>query len=131
MRHISPPSALLAGSLVLLMAGCASPATGSRGPSSGPILQEQVEASTARSAYDLIQQLRPSWLRGRGTQSIQNPGSSFPVVYVNGIRESSLDALRTLDVGLVREVEYLSASQATTRFGTGHTGGAILVHLRR
>jgi hypothetical protein len=30
---------------------------------------------------------------------------------------------------LIRQVEYLGASDATTRYGTGHSGGAILVTL--
>jgi hypothetical protein len=132
MRRLRPPTLLLLiAAVAQALGGCAPSANGSRGSTSGPIVQAQVEASTARNAYELVQQLRPTWLRARGTQSIQNPGSTFPVVYVNGTREGSIEALRTVEIALVREVEFLSAPQATTRFGTGHSGGAILVHFRR
>jgi hypothetical protein len=53
------------------------------------------------------------------------------VVYIEGIREPSLDALRRLDVTSILLIDYLGAADATTRYGTGHTGGAILVSLRR
>jgi hypothetical protein len=34
-------------------------------------------------------------------------------------------------VGGVQEVRYYTASEATSRFGTGHTGGAIMVMMSK
>ena len=43
----------------------------------------------------------------------------------------SLEALYSMHVNDVTHVRYLSPADATTRFGTGHAGGAILVDLTR
>jgi hypothetical protein len=56
---------------------------------------------------------------------------TFPVVYVDGrlfggMRE--LHQIRASDVAIMR---FLSAPDATTRFGTGHEGGAILIETKR
>jgi hypothetical protein len=124
---------LLAVLLLLVAggAGCFANSGASGGSRSGPITQQDVEGTTARNAYDLVQAIRPQWLRGRGAMSIQNPRPVPPVVYIEGIREPSTESLRRLDVSSILLMEYLSAADATTRFGTGHTGGAILVTLRR
>jgi hypothetical protein len=36
-----------------------------------------------------------------------------------------------MNVDQVRRVEFINARDATTRYGTGHTGGVILVDLDR
>jgi len=112
-------------------AGCLATSGSPTASRTGPITQEDAVGSSARNAYDLVQNLRPQWLRGRGAQSILNPRPVPPVVYIEGIREPSLDALRRLDVTSILLIDYLGAADATTRYGTGHTGGAILVSLRR
>jgi len=112
-------------------AGCHATSGSPTASRTGPITQEDAVGSSARNAHELVQNLRPQWLRGRGAQSILNPRPVPPVVYIEGIREPSLDALRHLDVTSILLIDYLGAADATTRYGTGHTGGAILVSLRR
>jgi hypothetical protein len=46
------------------------------------------------------------------------------------VRHGGLDFLQTIRVEMVEQMEYLDASDATTRFGTGHGGGAIVVLTR-
>jgi hypothetical protein len=53
-----------------------------------------------------------------------------PVVYLDGVRVGTLDELRRLRADAVAEMEYLSPSDATNRFGTNHDTGAILVTTR-
>jgi hypothetical protein len=48
-------------------------------------------------------------------------------VYVNGVRSGDVNSLHQIQVIDVREVRRLSATEATQRYGTGHTMGAILV----
>jgi hypothetical protein len=74
----------------------------------------------------LIQRARPVWLQTRPARSTQ--GESPIVVVFDGVpREPGLDPLRGFKVGDVQEVRRLNASDATTRFGTVMTAGAILV----
>jgi len=130
MRRV--PFVLLLGLLLYVPAsGCSVGARAVSPSGSGEITRADIEASPAGNAYQLVQRLRPQWLRGRGATSLRDPRPTLPVVYVNGIREGGPDTLRRFDVGEILSIDYLGAADATTRFGTGHAGGVILVQLRR
>jgi hypothetical protein len=115
--------------MALVLAACAS----SGGAASGDrdvITLEQIQSVSASTAMDVIQRLRPEFVRGRGRSSVQDPTSQFPVVYVDGVRTGGLEALRSISAIDVREIRYVNSTDATTRYGTGHTGGVIEVRIR-
>lgn len=85
-------------------------------------LSSSSTVTPGQSLYDAIRFLRPQFLTPRGGGT-----STEPVVYVDNIRRGGIDSLNNLFVSQVSEIRYMSASEATTRFGTGHPGGAILV----
>lgn len=115
--------------LVCTLAACAS--TGVRpSRSSDLITADEIEAASVSNAYDAIARLRPAFLRGRGQSSIQTPGSDLPIVYVNGLRTGTIEHLRSIPAQDVQQIRYINATDATTRFGTGHTGGVIEVTTR-
>lgn len=93
------------------------------------IVTAEIESyrTAGMTAYDLIAHLRPEYLRNRGTDSIRRTSPPTATVYVNGSTYGEIDALKSIDAGIVTQVQYLSASDATTRFGTDNTGGVILV----
>jgi hypothetical protein len=109
--------------------GCGASAR-SAGGSGDRITREQLEALGVISTYDAIQRLRPSWLQTRGVFSVSG-GTGLPRVHVNDSRTGSLDDLRSLPSTSVEMIAYLSASDATTLFGTGYPGGLIEVRTRR
>lgn len=94
------------------------------------LLPDEIEAIAATTAYDAVSRLRPEWLRRRGQISLQDPSAGEVVVYLDGVRYGGPRSLETIRVEIVAHMEYLDASDATTRFGTGHGGGAILVRTR-
>ena len=51
--------------------------------------------------------------------------------WIDNQRMGGLSALDQITVAQIREIRYLTASDATTLFGTGNTGGAIQVIGRR
>lgn len=114
--------------LALGLTGCASAGAGGgdaapRG-SANRIILEELEPVQQLDAFDAVRRLRPMWLRSRG-------GSS-PQVLVDGNRQpGGLEALRSIRSSEIQEMQFMSASDATTRFGTGFDGGAILVTTRR
>ncbi len=120
--------------LVTLGAGCTvATGEGANRPlrSSGDELTgEEVRESTAENLYDAVRQLRPRWLRPRGQASFTAPESTIAVVYVNEVQFGPPDALYGVHVNDVMHMRYVSPADATTRFGTGHIGGAIMVDLR-
>jgi hypothetical protein len=117
------------------LAGCASSAgtsqqSGTAAPRRDTNLITADELATVQQGdlYSAVQQLRPSFLQTRGPTST-GVGTAPEVlqVYVNGVRTGDVSALRQLQAVDVKEVRRLSATEATQRYGTGHTMGAILV----
>ena len=82
------------------------------------------------SAYEVILQLRPEYMRTRGSPSVNNPVPVEAVVYLDGIRHGGLASLRSIRKETIREIRYIDSREATTQYGTGHRGGAILVVTR-
>ncbi len=88
----------------------------------------ELERYPGEDVLALIQRLRPVWLESR---SLGGQGPNYVVVVLDGLpQQPGLDPLRGLKASDVAEVRRLSASDATTRFGTGMPAGAILVATR-
>ena len=116
------------------LTACGGSARGGIGSSLTPDLigRDEMDGSSATNAYDLISQVRPNWLRGRGTPNLRGSQAPLPVVYLDDRRQGALEILRTFPTGGVAELRYINATTATTRFGNGHAGGVIqVVPLRR
>ncbi len=88
------------------------------------ITAEELSGLSVSTAFEAVRRLRPAWLQSRGR-------SPLPAVFRNNSRwggdPSSLESIR---IDSVTEMRFLSASDATTRYGTGFTGGVILVVTR-
>ena len=111
--------------LIVVMLACAS-GGGSNGPRRNPelITRQEIEATDALTALDVIQQLRPTFLRP--------PGQADPViVYVDGVRRGNISELRSLARLSLEQIRYVNANDATLRWGTGHRSGAIEVTTKR
>jgi hypothetical protein len=80
----------------------------------------ELRQATGSNAFDLIQQLRPQYLRRRGA-------SQAPAVFLDNIPRGGVDALRQIPALDVAEIRYLDSRAATQQFGTGYSGGIILV----
>jgi hypothetical protein len=139
----------LVNGVVVFTAACASAAPGTEGSEPGDVSPDVLQASVpVRSSpnvltgedvravdvgnlYDAVRRLRPQWLRARGSASLVSPEATQAVVYVAGIRQGDPRALQNVNVDTVSRVEFIDSRDATTRFGTGHLGGAILVDIAR
>ena len=83
--------------------------------------------AAGRSAYDLIRQVRPEFLRSRGMTSLRNTTPPTATVYLDGVKYGDLNSLKLISAEQLTKVQYLNGSEATTRYGTDHVGGAILI----
>ena len=119
---------LRAGGLLclLIVSACASANSADRG-SPDVVTRAEMDAVYASDAYALLQRLRPQFLRSRGSVSLRNSSDSYPIVYLNDVRHGGVMSLRDILVNDIQEIRYLSAADATTRWGTGHSSGVILV----
>jgi hypothetical protein len=120
---------------LVVLTGCAASGTGTA--SDRPVRDRNVitseeiaDAERHSTAYEVVQSLRPAWLRARSSGSINAPGAGMAIVYMDGTRMGATAALRQINRTSVISMQYLDPSDATTRFGTGHTGGVILVTTR-
>ena len=104
---------------------------------------DEVRAQAPGSLHQLIQSRRPHWLATRGLATMQTRTTTDPtfetttaslapeiIVYVDGSRVGSQSVLRSIQTDEVDSLEYLNAQDATTRYGTGHPYGAILIRRR-
>jgi len=114
--------------LALGVTGCASGGGGSgrpAGATSNRIVRAELEAFPQMTASDVVQRLRSSWLRPR----INIPSA---MLYVDGARRGRANAeLVYILASQIEQMEFMSGTDATTRYGSDHQGGAILVTMLR
>jgi hypothetical protein len=96
----------------------------------GDLFGAEIDSRAFDNAYEIVRSLRPAWLHGRGAHSVASLHDRA-VVYVDGIRAGGLEHLEQIRASSVASMRYLSAADATTRFGTGHAGGVIMVTTRQ
>jgi len=103
---------------------------GTTGASRYLVTEEELTNVGDRTAYEALQQLRPSFLHSRDTQTSRNPIVAPVDVFVDGGRTECLDALKNIRASTVKEMRFYEPQDANTRFGTGHNGGVIAVILK-
>ena len=78
--------------------------------------------------FQVVRNLRPHFLEApRGVRSMGNSVTFPTVVYVDGKKESGLDALRLMNPMDVDEIRYLDPPQAMNEFGQMANGGAVVI----
>ena len=117
--------------LVGVLGACATAGERSGGSSASAVTAEQIQETSVSTAHEALQRLRPRWLRSRGQMSVEHPNAGYAVVFVDGVRYGDLRVLREINADAVEEMEFIDARDATTRYGTGYTGGIIMVTTRR
>jgi len=131
MRAVTPRGALfILVAVTLGLSGCASGGGGGSGSgtsarrgSSTRIVEEELQTVTQLDVYSAIQRLRPTWLRTRT--------GGEPMAHVDGNIVGTAQALRSIRAADTQEIQFMSATDATTRFGTNYLNGVILVTTRR
>ena len=104
---------------VFLFSGCAS--TGAERKPMKPryfISAEEIqELDTAQTAMDVVELSRPAWLRAKGL---------VITVYLNGIHMGGEEQLHNISVYQIKELRFLTPSEATTLYGTGAGFGGTI-----
>ena len=116
---------------VVLTTACAGGSTAGMGarPEVNSISQEELVEFSNATVLAAVRRLRPRWLQARGSSS-STLGLPQVGVILDGFHAGGASALAQLSVTDVQTIEYLNASDATTRYGTGFAGGAIVVGRR-
>lgn len=130
-------NALFAASIVVL-AACGGGGTGTASqPNTAPrpvrgsadiITETEINAGQYQNALEVVQNLRPGMMRSRGSTA-QGP---VPVVlFVDDVRLGDLSGMANIPASRVKEIRYINARDATTRYGTDVGSGVILVTTKR
>jgi hypothetical protein len=131
---------VVAALVMAISSGCATAGSASSGTSKGTRSQDVIaeaeitsRAREATTALQVIEQLRPQMLRGRGVSSPSDVSgeATLPRVYVDEVSYGNLNTLSNVSAGQIKEIRFLSSRDATTRWGTGHMGGVILVTTKK
>ena len=125
-------SALSRLSIIVTLAACASTGTtaGAR-PQSDLITAAEIASSGTTNAWDMINRLRPNWLKQQPVGSIGGGAYSQVIaVYVDGHRFGDVTSLRTLSAAGIRSAQWLDAARAATvlnEIGSDPIAGAIII----
>ena len=118
---------------IVLVAACASSGAGSAGSRGSPdlITRAEINSSNASNAYELIDRLRPNWLRPTATGSISGGArSQIILVYLDRQRLEDLRGLRTITAASIQSAQWIDAARAPTVLPdvpTGPIAGAIVI----
>jgi hypothetical protein len=105
------------------------------------IEREEIVESGATDAFQLVRSLRKEWLIPRGLNSfresargqvgedvtIVEPGADHILVYLDNAMLGGTQMLSDIGLDPIGRAEFISASEATYRWGTGHAHGVILL----
>jgi len=121
---------IILGVAAVLSAACASSPVAASTGSRYLVTEDELVNVVDRSAYEALQQLRPTFLRSRDPQTPSHQNSTPIAVFVDGGRTEGVEALRSIRASTVREMRFYEPAEANTKFGTGHNGGVIAVTLK-
>lgn len=114
------------GLLLLAATGCVTPGVAPVLPGRPDLLtEEQLREDSHATVYEVVQNLRPNWLRTRGRDSIMLEGRIQ--VYVDNIRYGDVGALQQIPTISVYYVRWYDGITASGRWGLNHGNGVIYV----
>ena len=129
-------AAILAALIVLLVAR---PAEAQKADPNKITTEEIAAKPDLRNGWEVIQSLRPKFLRpnrartggnvDEGTLGIGANG--MPALYVDDVPTPELDELKNIRTAEIVEIRYMIGRDGLARYGNGHQNGVIFVVTNR
>lgn len=95
------------------------------------ITAAEIVASRVTDVYQAVAQLRPEFLRKRSGVVIAPYRVPQVIVYLDDLEFGTAESMRHIPLARVRQIRYLSATEADLRWGGQHPAGAIHVSTLR
>jgi hypothetical protein len=116
-------------------AACASggATAGSAQTNRSVITAAEIPTTGTESAYELIQRLRPEYLRTKPTQTYVGATSNDappPALFFNGQRIGALEDLHGIPAPSLSMIRYYSIEEGKRKFGMQYGGGVIEIKYR-
>ena len=122
---------VLALASVLVLA-CSPPRLGPGMVSNSQLITEdEIDASRAANALEVIQKLRANFLSYRGETSLKGESKPYPTVYLDGQEFGPINTLRSIPASQIASIRLFRSWEATTKYGTGNMGGVIAITTRQ
>ena len=111
---------------------CAHPQTSSQTPVNADVIsEEEIAATNASNAYEVIKRLRANFLSFRGKTSLLGTSNADPTVYVDDQAYGPIASLKTIPVAQITSIRMYRSWEATTKFGQGNMGGVIAISTKQ
>lgn len=98
-------------------------------PDLSAISTAELDAAAYSNVFELVQALRPNWLRIKGPTTIRTV--EYIRVYLDGSLLGPPEQLRNVTTRSIASVRFLDGVAATQRWGLDHGQGAIVVSTRQ
>ena len=117
--------------LALSLAACVKASNSPQSTQRDLITEEEIVASNAMNAYEVVQKLRGNFLSDRGKTTILGRSPSKPTVFVDGIQFGEIQSLRSISASVIQSIRLYRAYEAEQRYGNGVMGGVIEVTTKK
>ncbi|HEY0529014.1 MAG TPA: hypothetical protein VGD02_09300 [Gemmatimonadaceae bacterium] len=94
------------------------------------ITQPEVQASFESNAYDVVNKLRPMFLKTRGRTTVQGQAQEYASVFLDDQYFGDLNSLRNIAATQIQEIRYYPGTEVATKFGMQYGAGVIAVKTR-
>jgi hypothetical protein len=124
---------LLVAILPALAFGCTPPRLGpGEIANSSVITEEEIIASRATNAFEVIKKLRANFLNSRGETSLRSSQSQpYPTVYVDDQEFGPINTLTSIPAGNISMIRLYRVSEANMKYGAGNISGVIAITTRQ
>ncbi len=113
--------------------GCSHPQLGPGDVYNSQVISEdEIIASRASTAYEVIHKLRANFLTNRGETSV-NKGQSnpYPTVYLDDQEFGPISSLTSIPAGQITMIRLYRVSEANAKYGSRNLSGVIAITTRR
>jgi hypothetical protein len=113
--------------------GCSHPRLGPGDVyNSAVITEDEIVASRASTAYEVIHKLRANFLTNRGETSFNRSQSNpYPTVYMDDQEFGPISVLSTIPASQISTIRLYRVSEANAKYGTHNLSGVIAIYTRQ
>lgn len=118
---------------VVITAGCSHPRPSpGEGFNSQVITEDEIVASRASNAYEVIHKLRANFLTNRGQTSFnRNQSNPYPTVYIDDQEFGPISTLSSIPAAQISMIRLYRVSEANAKYGTHNLSGVIAIFTRQ
>jgi hypothetical protein len=96
------------------------------------ITEDEIIASRATTAYEVIHKLRANFLTNRGETSVNRAQSRpYPTVYVDDQEFGPITTLSTIPASEIAMIRLYRVSEANAKYGSHNLSGVIAITTRQ